>query len=512
VPLLNPIAPEFGLRRGLNTSAGRTANPLLEELAQQAAGPTNPFDQFSSAQEVEGGTFVQPRQGMNILGAFRGVTLQPGTGVSRLRASELDPQQRRLASSVALRQFFDPSLSAQQNVALEAIRKNRVARGLRGKAAEGAVAQAARKFVSGNRAASLDFMRQEFELRRNQALESLTSRATDPNAGVVDLGGGVKKTRSIQQLEGLLGNFEDFTANTLAINILRGAGGPIGELFKQESSTGAALGEAGGFATVGIDVSGERPTLLNRLDEIVGGVGGKSFEELRQARREPVKSDDLLRQVVGEGQALTGARELVQASALGTTVGFGEREQARQEGDSELGFFDRFRQAVSDVVFGGEDRPTTLTQALENRLSQEQLDFIESNLPGGGQFTFDELATQAGAAVEQQRANQPGFTDPTFAGFRALFPSFESFNLLGPETRFGGGTGDVTLAGANPAEAVLSEQARLERQLQGITSGAFEVDDRASETQRIQNRLNFLQSQTSQFDVLRAELFSPILF
>jgi hypothetical protein len=421
-----------------------------------------------------------------------------------------------------LRQFFDPRLSGQQSQALEAIQKNRVARGLRGKAAEAAVGQAARKFVSGNRAASLDFLRQEFELRRNQVLESFTNRAEDPNRGVVDLGGGTVRTPGQQRLEGLLGNFEDFTANTIAINILRNVGGPIGELFQQEAQTGAALGEAGGFATVGFDVSGERPTLLNQLDEIVGTVGGKSFEDLRQARSEPlrtatqarraVKSDDLLRQVVGEGEALTSARELTQASALGTTAGFEQREQARQEGDSELGFFDRFRQAVSDVVFSGEDRPTTLTQALENRLSQEQLDFIESNLPGGGQFSFDELATQAGAAVEQQRANRPGFTDPTFAGFRALFPSFSSFNLVGPETRFGGGTGDVTLAGANPAEAVLSEQARLEEQLQGITSGAFEVDDRAAETQRIQNRLNFLQSQTNQFDVLRAELFSPILF
>jgi hypothetical protein len=89
-------------------------------------------------------------------------------------SDQLDPQDRlqellgtrqgtQLATGAAFRQLFDPSLSGQQQDTLQALIKNRKARGLRGAAAEVASTQLGEQFAASNRLQALGFLGQQFQ-------------------------------------------------------------------------------------------------------------------------------------------------------------------------------------------------------------------------------------------------------------------------------------------------------------------------------------------------------------
>lgn len=262
-------------RRGLNTSAGRTSDPLVEQLKRQAAGPFKPF------QGAEAG-------GLNILGQFSDVAVAPGVGSNTIDVSTLNNEQRRLARSVAFQQFFRPEISGQQQQAIEGIVKNRRARGLRGKAAEAAGSQAFQKFRSGNRASALDFLRQDFGLRSQQA------------------------TRQGGDIAPLLGSFEEFFTNTVAADLLRG--------------TQARIGGA--------------QDVVNVVEDRVGGPGN----EVLSTRERFLRGTS---QLGGDAESTGFLREVLSAAgaagALGDTVG-GNRGV-----DSDR--LSEFRQALQGALF-----------------------------------------------------------------------------------------------------------------------------------------------------------------
>lgn len=103
-------------------------------------------------------------QGGSLLDRFRGAQSSNGT----VDFSSLTRTQRDLARATAFEQFIDPRLSQQQIDASAAVRKNRIARGLRGAAADAAQTATQERFLSGNRRAALGFIADD--LSANQAL------------------------------------------------------------------------------------------------------------------------------------------------------------------------------------------------------------------------------------------------------------------------------------------------------------------------------------------------------
>jgi hypothetical protein len=96
-----------------------------------------------------------------------------------------DPAQRTLALGSAADQLFSPQLSGEQQTLVEGAVKNRIARGLRGAAAEQFGQQIATQFEEQNRLAALGFLQQGFGASTQQ-FSNLPSAAS----GLVT-GGGI---------------------------------------------------------------------------------------------------------------------------------------------------------------------------------------------------------------------------------------------------------------------------------------------------------------------------------
>ena len=127
----------------INSSRGRNLTSFFEE---QFAQQQNPFQ--SRAGQATGG----------LLDQFSGVS-RNANGAFNFGAFSED--QFRIGRGVALDQFFDPRLSGQQEDAASAVSKNRVARGLRGRAADAAGENTRSRFLQGNQRAALNFIKQD---------------------------------------------------------------------------------------------------------------------------------------------------------------------------------------------------------------------------------------------------------------------------------------------------------------------------------------------------------------
>jgi len=96
-------------------------------------------------------------------------------------------QLNNLLTAAAQSQLFDTRLSGKQTDALSGIAKNRVARGLRGKAVEGSVDIARSGFLTANRNIALDALTQSIGARV-QRPEDFTLESAFPNFGLNERG------------------------------------------------------------------------------------------------------------------------------------------------------------------------------------------------------------------------------------------------------------------------------------------------------------------------------------
>lgn len=105
---------------------------------------------------------------------------------ARLQELFADPAQRTFALGSAAEQLFTPQLSGQQQTLVQGAIKNRVARGLRGAAAEQFGQQIARQFEEQNRLAAAQFLQQGFAAQAGDLGGQLTGVA-----GSIVTGGGI---------------------------------------------------------------------------------------------------------------------------------------------------------------------------------------------------------------------------------------------------------------------------------------------------------------------------------
>ncbi len=179
-------------RRGINTSGGINPNAEFEQRFSQQQ---NPF-----GEEFGGG---------NLSRIFRG---QERNQSGRFNFGNFTGQQLELGRATAFNQLFNTQLSGQQNDAVAAVQKNRIARGLRGKAAEAAARQAQQRFASGNRREALSFITEDFQ-RNNPAFREFqaTGQGGEEGLGALDF---IAQSRAVQ----LLSQFGSITNRNAAVN------------------------------------------------------------------------------------------------------------------------------------------------------------------------------------------------------------------------------------------------------------------------------------------------------
>lgn len=120
-----------------------------------------------------------------------GTTPQPSPGVTlqdedRLQQILGDPAQRTLALGTAAQQFFDPTLSGEQSTLVQGAIKNRIARGLRGSAAEAFGQRIEQQFAEQNRLAAAGFLQRAFGVQAGE----LAQRAPGIGRSLIS-GGGI---------------------------------------------------------------------------------------------------------------------------------------------------------------------------------------------------------------------------------------------------------------------------------------------------------------------------------
>lgn len=376
LPSLRPRGP-----RGVGTSG---AIPLtqLSNLRRAATGPVRPF---------EGATG-------SLTGAFAGLELQPGFGQQRF--GELSGEQRRIGRSVAFEQFFNPVLSGQQSQLVEAVRKNRIARGLRGRAVEGAGEAQGRKFLEANRRSALEFIRQDVG-----ALDPSVAAA----AGFGTAGGGL--------------DLEQFLTNTAAFQLLSRAGIAGEGNMAQEArraTTGSAFGAAQQRALTRIRSTGAEvdPDLAGQLAQ------ASAFQEgLGRAGGDVNRAVEATRDVLftGPGQGRTGASGLFEAFRdvfPGFQQGFISQRAANQfaatrEGRMQParqgteGFLNRLGAGPAGVFLADLQEQMQFAQGAQRRGTASNIQqFITSDAERNRPVSGEELQALAGGELEFLRGTQ----------------------------------------------------------------------------------------------------------
>jgi hypothetical protein len=201
--------------------------------------------------------------GGSVGGLFGGTQRNTGGGFDFSNFSE---DQFEFSRGAALDQFFDPTLSNQQGDAVGAVKKNRIARGIRGRAADAAAGNTEQRFLEGNQRAALDFIKQD--LNRGIGTDSNINRNNTAaqnlgfdNRGLTDAE-GAQVTAQISGAN-LLSRNNQFTAEGTG-----GGGGLRGFAARNDIGGTSSAGGIAGFLNQGVNTEGG--DIGGLLDQFVG--------------------------------------------------------------------------------------------------------------------------------------------------------------------------------------------------------------------------------------------------
>ncbi len=186
----------------INSSRGQNLSQMFEERFRQQQNP------FAGS----GGG----------LGSLFGGTQRNTQG--QFNFSEFSEDQFEFSRGAALDQFFDPQLSDQQGDAVGAVRKNRIARGIRGRASEAAAGSTRQRFLEGNQRSALNFIKQDLQ----RGIGSNSNEANN-NTALQNLGPGFQ--RGLTGAEGEQVSAQIGGANLLSRNNQFDAGGLLDQFI-----------------------------------------------------------------------------------------------------------------------------------------------------------------------------------------------------------------------------------------------------------------------------------------
>lgn len=444
-------------RRGINTSSGLRPSQLFEQRFRQQQRP------FDGADTVN--------QGNTFLSAFSGVERTAGGGFD---FGSFNQPQRRIARGVAFDAFFKPGLSGQQEDAVSAVRKNRIARGLRGAAAEHAAQSTADRFLAGNRRSALSFIEQ-------------------------DLGGG-KTFNRLQEL-GLLsegGGIEDVLAQAQAFRFISG----LRTQFEREApgrrqTAGSAL-DLSDQSKAALEATRGTGNFLN----VGGDQVNLNDDGVTQLLGDDIQGDA---SILGDFLRFQSVRQGFQQNLQAAEVRGGVAQARGDESDAQ-------RQA----------NITALGSGFLDKLTDQLAASFSPDRRAGGRDAFSTFAEAFGFDT---RKLSNFFEQQNNAPVRQGAGGFGLSNQ-----RRGGTSGFISNFGDNPALSNLSDvrdrisqaEFALDRgrvantQLFATAGGNLARNNQTivgEEARSLARReLQFLRSQESQLDQLRETLFSPFVF
>jgi hypothetical protein len=184
-----------------------------------------------------------------------------------------DRTQRQGATGAAFSQFFDPTLSGQQQQVVQDTVKNRIARGLRGRAAEAAGQRIQSSFEASNRLSALGFLEDRFRGQGGLAV----GPAEGGGVNLAPPGGFTPGTTTGFQTPGFQALLQEISG-LRAFGVAEGSGS-----FNQLIEQGQAAGGLGGIfqsfgtqevqdvlnpaAAIERDITGRRGQLQGFVDE-----------------------------------------------------------------------------------------------------------------------------------------------------------------------------------------------------------------------------------------------------